>query len=276
MITKIMLSLPPPQIEDRSTAMSDVDDFNSFLSSYKVDHLQLKLMHAQEVHYQISADYLSSSSATVTTADRHALCTWSYQIIDSMSSMKITREIACIGMSYLDRFMATSSTRAQVALRSTHEYQLATVVCTVIAIKNHGGITLGTNFVADDVCHGLYTNDELDVMEMEILQALTWRLNGPSPHEFIDAVVGLLPASSVDGGAASLLLSKQSKVNVETAVLDYDLALQSSSSLAYAAILTTFQTSSNVRNGFEPTDLIDWMSNTSQSRVMAGGSAQGM
>ena len=157
------------------------------------------------------------------------------------------------------------STRAQVALSSTHEYQLATVVCTVIAIKNRGGITLGTNFVADVVCHGLYTNDELDVMEMEILQALTWRLNGPSPHEFIDAVVGLFPASSVDGGAASLLLSKQSKIKVETAVLDYDLALQSSSSLAYAAILTTIQTSSNVRNGFEPTDLIDWMSNTSQS-----------
>jgi len=49
------------------------------------------------------------------------------------------------------------------------------------------------------VCHGLYTKDELDGMEMEILQALSWRLNGPSPHELIDALVGLLPASSEDG-----------------------------------------------------------------------------
>ena len=186
--------------------------------------------------------------------------------MDSLfSNLSRDREIACIGMSYLDRFMATSSARAKVALSSRDEYQLATASCMVIALKNRGGVILGMDFVADEMCHGLYTIDELVDMEMDVLQALSWKLNGPSPHEFIDAIVGLLPASSVDGGAASLLLSKQSKINVETAVLDYDLALQSSSSLAYAAILTTIQTSSNARNGFEPTDLIDWMSNTSQS-----------
>lgn len=88
--------------------------------------------------------------------------------------------------------------------------------------------------------------------------------------EFIDAVVGLLPASSVNGSAASLLLLKQSKTKVEAAVLHYDQALQSSSSLVYAAILTTLQTTSNVLNGFEPTNLIDWMSNIKS--VMTGSS----
>ena len=167
------------------------------LVSYHIDHLQL--MQAQEPYYRISADYLSSSSATITAADRRALCSWSYEIIESLSN--INSEIACIGISYLDRFMATSSPRAKVALRSRHEYQLVTVACTVIAIKNRGGVKLGSDFVSEVVCHGLYTSDEIDVMEMEILHALSWKLNGPSPHEFIDALLGLLPASFEDVSA---------------------------------------------------------------------------
>ena len=147
------------------------------------------------------------------------------------------------------------------------------MACTVIAIKNRGGVKLGSDFVSEVVCHGLYTSDEIDVMEMEILQALSWKLNGPSPHEFIDALLGLLPASSedvsaVDNTSSSLLLSKLSKNQVEAAVLDYDLALQSSLSLAYAAILTSLQTSSVILDLFSPMDLINWMSNINS--VMAG------
>ena len=235
-----------------------------------IDHLQL--MQAQELHYQISADYLSSSSATITAADRRSLCSWSYDIVGSLSN--INREVACIGISYLDRFMATSSPMAMAALTTRHEYQLATVACTVIAIKNRGGVKLGSDFVANEICHGLYTSDEIDVMEMEVMQALTWKLNGPSPHEFIDALVGLLPASSCEDGSednnasSSLLLSKHSKNQVEAAVLDYDLALQSSLTLAYASILTSLQTTSEILDLFSPMVLINWMLNINS--VMAG------
>jgi len=234
-----------------------------------IDHLQF--MQAQEPHYQISADYLSSSSATITAADRRAVCSWSYQIIEALSN--INREVACIGISYLDRFMATSSPMAMAALTTRHEYQLATVACTVIAIKNRGGVKLGSDFVANEICHSLYTSDEIDVMEMEVMQALTWKLNGPSPHEFIDALLGLLPASpeddsSVNNASSSLLLSKHSKKQVEAAVLDYDLALQSSLSLAYAAILTSLQTSSVLLDHFSPMTLINWTLNINS--VMAG------
>ena len=240
------------------------------LVSYHIDHLQL--MQAQEPYYRIGADYLSSSSATITAADRRALCSWSYEIIESLSN--INSEVACIGMSYLDRFMATSSPRAKVALTTRHEYQLATVACTVIAIKNRGGIKhLGSDFVAEVVCHGLYTKDELDVMEMEVLNALSWRLSGPSPHEFIDALVGLLSAISEDGSeddnaSSSLLLTKHSKIKVDNAVLDYNLALQSSLTLAYAAILTSLKTTSDLVDRFCPMDIINWMSNIKS--IMAG------
>ena len=232
------------------------------LHSYHIDHLQL--MQAQEPYYRIGADYLSSTSATSTAADRRALCSWSYEIIESLSN--INSEVACIGMSYLDRFMATSSPMAKAALSTRHQYQLATVACTVIAIKNRGGIKhLGSDFVAKVVCHELYTKDELDDMEMEVLNALSWRLNGPSPHEFIDALVGLLPP---DNASSSLLLSKHSKRQVDDAVLEYDLALQSSLALAYAAILTSLKTSSNLVDRLCPMDLINWITNIDS--IMAG------
>ena len=240
------------------------------LVSYHIDHLQF--MQAQEPYYRIGADYLSSTSVTITAADRRALCSWSYEIIESLSN--INSEVACIGMSYLDRFMATSSPKAKAALTTRHEYQLATVACTVIAIKNRGGIKhLGSDFVAEVVCHGLYTKDELDVMEMEVLNALSWRLSGPSPHEFIDALVGLLSAISEDGSedddaSSSLLLTKHSKRQVDAAVLEYDLALQSSLALAYAAILTTLKTTGVLMDRLCPMDLINWMSNIDS--IMAG------
>jgi hypothetical protein len=240
------------------------------LVSYHIDHLQL--MQAQEPYYRIGADYLSSSSVTITAVDRRALCSWSYEIIESLSN--INSEVACIGMSYLDRFMATSSPKAKAALTTRHEYQLATVACTVIAIKNRGGIKhLGSDFVAEVVCHGLYTKDELDDMDMEVLNALSWRLNGPSPHEFIDALVGLLSAISEDGSedddaSSSLLLTKHSRRQVDAAVLEYDLALQSSLALAYAAILTSLKTTSDLVDRFCHMDLINWMSNIDS--IMAG------
>ena len=237
---------------------------------YQIDHLQF--MQAQESYYRISADYLSSSFATITADDRHALCSWSYEIIESLSN--INREVACIGMSYLDRFMATSSPRAKAALTTRHEYQLATVACLVLALKNRGGVKLGSDFVSEVVCHGLYTSDEIDVMEMEILQALSWKLNGPSPHEFIDALLGLLPVSSSEDGSeddnasSSLLLSKYSKMQVDAAILEYDLALQTPQALAYAAILTSLRTSSDLTDHFCPMDLINWTWNIES--VMAG------
>jgi hypothetical protein len=266
--------LPPPphhhHLEDRTAAMINVNEVDSLFSSYpyQIDHLQF--MQAQESHYQISADYLSS--ATITADDRHTLCSWSYQIIESLSN--INRAISCIGMSYLDRFMATSSARVKVALSSRYEYQLVTVACMVIALKNRGGVKLDSDFVAEVMCSGMYTSDELDAMEMEVLQALRWRINGPSPHEFIDAIVGLLPASSFEGGAGYALslrlLSKHSKVHVETAILDYDLAIQLSSNLAYTAILTSLQKRSAVE-GFHLMDLINWMSTLKS--VLAGSRA---
>ena len=250
---------PPSHIEadvgDGSSSSSASSSSSSSPSSYLIDHL--RFMREQETHYRINPDCLSAPGAIITPDDRRAMCSWSYQIVDSCS---VDRSVAVIGMSYLDRFMSTSSPGAAAALASRREYQLAVVSCLVIALKCRGGIKVGTGFVADDVCQSLYGADELEAMEMEVLRALTWRLSGPSPHDFVDAIVGLLPPSSSTSsssysGASSLVLS--ATAHVEAAVLDRTMAAQPSSSLAYAALLTSLR-KTEFLDGIRPAELFAW------------------
>ena len=213
-------------------------------------------MQEQETHYRVRGNYLSKSEATVTPEDRRTMCSWCYQIADLCS---IDRGVACIGMSYLDRFMSTSSNRSMDALLSRTEYQLAAVSCLVIALKCRSGIELGTGFVAETVCQGVYTEDELDAMEMEVLGALTWKLNGPSSHDFVDAIVGLLPPSCCSGGASSSLVLA-ARAHLEAAALDYSMAMHPSSALACAALLSSLKRP-DVLGAFRTADLIAWTSN---------------
>ena len=227
---------------------------SSSSSPYLIDHL--RFMQEQETHYRVRGDYLSTSDATVTPEDRRTMCSWCYQIVDTCC---VDRAVACIGMSYLDRFMSTSSHRSTDALLSRTEYQLAAVSCLVIALKCRSGIEIGTSYVADTVCQGVYTEDELDAMEMEVLGALTWKLNGPSSHDFVDAIVGLLPPSCCsDGASSSLVLA--ARAHLEAAALDYSMAMHPSSALACAALLSSLKRP-DVLRAFRTADLIAWTSN---------------
>ena len=235
---------------------SDSTSFSSSSSSssYLIDHL--RLMQEQETHYRVRGDYLSTSEATITPEDRRTMCSWCYQIVDSCC---IDRVVACIGMSYLDRFMSMSSHRSMDALLSRTEYQLAVVSCLVIALKFRSGIKVETSFIADTVCQGVYTEDELDAMEMEVLGALTWKLNGPSSHDFVDAIVGLLPPSCCSGGASSYLVLA-ARAHLEAAALDYSMAMHPSSAIACAALLSSLKRP-DVLGAFRTVDLIAWTSN---------------
>ena len=202
----------------------------------------------------------------MTPDDRRTMCSWCYQIVDSCS---IDRSVACVGMSYLDRFMCTPSHRATSALASRREYQLAAVCCLVVALKCRGGIKVGTDFVADSVCRGLYDADELDGMEMDVLGALGWRLNGPSPHDYVDAIVSLLPRTAChDVSNAASSLASSAKTHVEAAMLDYCMATQPSSSLAYAALLTSLQRTT-VMSDLRASDLFAWVPRVAS--VIGGG-----
>jgi len=240
---------------------------------------------------------ISPRSTIVTSTDRRSMCSWSYDIVDACS---IDREIACIGMSYFDRFMCTaattntttttttscnitssspsSSSRAKNALTSRREFQLAFITCLIIALKCRAGMQVDSEFVSETICQKMYCEEEITQMEGDILKALGWRLNGPSPHEFIAALVELLPShchvgsGTTDGGQGEggliAQLKSTSYLQVEQAMLDYSTAIRSSpSSIAHTALMTAMKSvSSSVSSttttaNFHPLDRMTWLRN---------------
>jgi len=309
-----------------STILSSCSPSSSYHYSVSslIDHLQF--MQQQESAYCITKEYLAvgavavlvpSSNTTAETAaaitnvdgttiatddsnttitkitphDRRALYEWSYQIVDSFM---VNRSVACMGISYLDRFMSTLSnnTRAIMALYSRREYQLVLISSLIIALKCHAGIKISLSFMANTLCRGLYTETEIEVMEMDILRTLAWKLNGPCPHDFIDAISGLVSASSPAQAASTeaaprlsrpsddvgvvppdgvvqpsptaarampnsyLDVAAMAKLYVEEVMLDYSRSgLQPSSALAYEALVATLQLRTNELN---PLDVMAW------------------
>jgi hypothetical protein len=89
-------------------------------------------------------------------------------------------------------------------------------------------------FVAETMCEDMYLPEEIIGMEIEILRTLSWFLNGPTPRDFVEHFMELLPAESNDEVASNLheLACKK----LEISMLDYHLALELPSSLAVASI----------------------------------------
>ena len=215
-------------------------------------------MHHQEAVYQCS-DYFGESqevrryfpspnpNANITVKDRRMLCEWSYRIVELC---QLDRQVAVVAIQYFDRFLATSSSstssqRATIALVSRREFQLASISCLIIALKNRAGMVVDSAFVSDILCQSMYTPQELYEMEIEILRALDWRLNGPTPHDFIHRFLELFPSThSID--VVEEIMSHSERVS-ELAMLDYTLAVEGSpSTIALASIMGAIHRSDRV------------------------------
>lgn len=240
--------------------------------SYLLDHL--KFMQGQEIQYQVQGNYLLSSQFIVTTNDRRTMCDWSYTIVDACT---IDREMSCIGTSYFDRFMSTASIIggskvATNALHSRRTFQLAYIACLIIALKCRGGMQVDANFVSETICRNQYESDEINDMECEVLRALIWKLNGPSPHEFVDGIIQLLPSMSekedeeeLDSDESLMMktLTKLAKTRIEESMLDHRSMNKTSSSIAFAALLSALR-ETRVVEALHPLNVMTWMSRIGQ------------
>ena len=78
-----------------------------------------------------------------------------------------------------------------------------------------------------------YSQEEISTMEIEILQALGWRLVEPTPHDFIDRFLEVIPGIKA---LRKAYLTQFSKTIAEVAIADYHFGLQSPSTIAVGAI----------------------------------------
>lgn len=84
---------------------------------------------------------------------------------------------------------------------------------------------------------GLHTAEEIATLEYEILIALRWKLNGPTPLQFINYILELLPDSARQ---AALVLYKHSHFQAELAAGDYAyVPYLRQSTIAVASILNS-------------------------------------
>jgi hypothetical protein len=178
----------------------------------------------------LCSDYINDTTS-FRPEDRQALCEWGYQTIARHNCVSIVSVV--VATSHFDRFMSTSSRSAQLGLADRSTSQLAYVSCLVIALKAYAGFNVDLDFLSNVFLQNAYDVDEMREMEMEILQALDWRLNKSTPHDFIDMFLAVIP--SVDDSHLDIL-SRFSKVLANMAVTKYSISLRLPSEVAYTAI----------------------------------------
>jgi hypothetical protein len=207
------------------------------------------MLHQEQTTYKCNVDYLNHSSSpviiNVKPSHRVALCQWAYNVINTIKN--IDKSIAVIGIQYFDRFM--SSKLGSRFLIGSREFQLAFIGCLIVSLKAREGMVVEVDFITNVLCNNLYSQREILAIEIEVLIALEWRLNGPTPQDFVGYFLDLYSYSSMFADERVVETLKQSSlVLVEQAMTDYALALQTPSSIAYAALLSCMDES------FDPLD----------------------
>eukprot|EP00956_Cyclotella_meneghiniana_P032684 scaffold90767_cov63-Cyclotella_meneghiniana.AAC.8 len=177
-------------------------------------------------------DYLSRTQTIVGPCDRQALCQWGYDLIATYNF--VSRSTAVVAFGYFDRFMSSDTITSNRALNDIVECQLAFVTCLVIALKIHSGFNVDSNFVANEITRDMYEVKEINRMELNVLQSLGWKLNGPTPHDFIDYFMEVMP--DVDGME---FVKKLSKALVELAITRYTTVIHYPSKIAFASLCCT-------------------------------------
>jgi Cyclin, N-terminal domain/Cyclin, C-terminal domain len=225
-----VLSLTPTTLDD---AMPP--DMDSIDVAERVAVMRMQ----EETQYRIH-DYLAESvqmrkqaSKPVDEDCRVRMCEWCYQVVDFC---KFRRETVGIGMSYLDRFLCTQ--QGVNALCNRKIYQLAAMTALYIAIKIHEPLEMETSLLAD-LSRGCYNEMEFVAMEQNILTALHFRVNGPTPLTFIQHIMALMPRS-VHHTVATIMMD-YARYQIELAVSEQSFVDIRPSVVALASVLNAME-----------------------------------
>ena len=202
------------------------------------DRLSL-MLHQEENEYQV-VDYLKANeelrkkaAKPVDEDCRVKMCEWCYQVVDFC---KFRRETVGIGMSYLDRYLC--SEKGKNALGDRKEYQLVAMTCLYIAIKLHEPLEMETSLLAD-LSRGCYTEMEFANMEKKILEALIWRVNGPTALGFVQHYLLFLPESV--HSAVVLAVWDYARHQTELAISEHAFVKMKPSVVGMAALLNAME-----------------------------------
>lgn len=148
----------------------------------------------------------------IDAACRVKMAEWCTQVIDFCG---FSRETVGIGLCYLDRYVASGNKRARRAMGNRKEYQLAAMTGLYMAIKLHEPLEMELKHVAE-ISRGCYSSADIASMELEMLQALDWRLTAPTPLAFVEHLLAI-GVNEVEAASPSSAVAEA----VRDALLDF-------------------------------------------------------
>jgi hypothetical protein len=184
--------MPNKQLVLKATPLAE-DALLPRMEKLEIPERVATMMFQEETDYRC-IDYLVAfkeicklATKPVDEDCRVKMCEWCYQVVDFC---KFRRETVGIGMTYLDRYLCSKKGRRSLSDRK--EYQLVAMTCLYIAIKIHEPLEMETSLLAD-LSRGCYTEMEFANMEQKILEALVWRVGGPTALGFVQNLLLFLP-----------------------------------------------------------------------------------
>uniref|UniRef100_A0A7S2V9U5 Cyclin-like domain-containing protein n=1 Tax=Entomoneis paludosa TaxID=265537 RepID=A0A7S2V9U5_9STRA len=161
---------------------------------------------------------------------RTKMAAWCYRVVDFC---QFDHETVAISMNILDRFML--STQGQAAKEDRRTYQLAAMTSLYTAVKIHEPEAMDPALIAK-ISHGTYTEQEVEDMEVQILQGVSWRVNTPTALSFVRECLDLVDNQDLDEFERETVYHL-AKVQTELAVSEYEFMSIRPSVVAYCSLM---------------------------------------
>jgi len=129
-----------------------------------------------------------------------------------MDFFEIDRSIVAIAMYYQDRYLGTEKGRAARTDRSIFRTVSVTSLYMALKLSQPGNRWNITSHAFAKLCQGAVLGDEINDMEIDVLFALDWYVNPPTPMKYAEALLELIfnvSSSSSSGSGSSSCTTRE-------------------------------------------------------------------
>jgi hypothetical protein len=151
-----------------------------------------------------------------------------FQVTDAYS---LSRETACVALSFLDRYLTSASCNKKV-------FQLASMCSLFLASKLLEARPVRMVDLVG-LSRGVFKDDDLRAMEKVMLRTLKWHLHPPTPASFVRMLLDYMHEKIPVKAMKAVL--ELSEFNTELSVCEYSFLKYSPSTIAVASILNAFE-----------------------------------
>jgi len=143
----------------------------------------------EERHYHVSDNYLlqlPKNDSAVNESCRSLMVDWCDNVAETCGYSPETVEIA---LNCLDRYLCTPC--GQKVLHNRDRFQLAVMTAFYSAVKIHEQEAIDPNLLST-LCQGIHTPKDIEKMESNMLNALSWRVNPPTTRSFARMILDVV------------------------------------------------------------------------------------